>query len=102
MAENINVSSEVLNETASKIRTYNTQMDIDLDSVFTQITTLESEYGWTSQASETIRESMNALKPKLEKFTEAVEMYAKFLVDTAQLYEETESTINTNASQFAK
>lgn len=100
MAENINVSSEVLNETASKIRTCNSEMDEQLNDILNQVNSLEKS--WSSTASSTIRDAMNAMKPKFEQYKEVVESYAKFLVDTAQLYEETESTINTNASQFTK
>lgn len=98
MAENINVSSEALNETASKIRTCNTEMDEQLTEILTKVNNLEDS--WSSTASDTIRNAMNAMKPKFEQYKEVVESYAKFLVDTAQLYEETESTINSNASQF--
>ena len=43
---------------------------------------------------------MNALKPRFEEYKTVVESYAKFLVNTAQSYESTESAIQNNANEF--
>ena len=58
------------------------------------------EATWKSDAASDIRAAMNALKPRFEEYKNVVESYAKFLVNTAQNYESTESGIQSNASAF--
>ena len=43
---------------------------------------------------------MNALNPRFEEYKSVVESYAKFLVNTAQNYDTTETTVQNNAGQF--
>jgi len=58
------------------------------------------EATWKSDAASDIRAAMNAMKPRFEEYKNVVESYAKFLVNTAQSYESTESAIQTNAQAF--
>jgi hypothetical protein len=43
---------------------------------------------------------MNGMKPRFEEYKTVVESYAKFLDTTAQSYETTEQTAQSNAAQF--
>ncbi len=58
------------------------------------------ESSWKSDAATDIRAAMNALKPRFAEMKEVVNSYAKFLDDTAQSYESTESAVQTNAAAF--
>ena len=58
------------------------------------------ESTWRSDAATDIRAAMNALKPRFEEYKTVVESYAKFLVNTAQSYDVTETSIQNNAGAF--
>lgn len=98
MPEGINVSTQVLLDTAGKVRNCNNAMDEKLTTINQKMNDLESS--WKSDAANDIRSAMNALRPKFEECKNVVESYAKFLTDTAQRYETTETTIQNNANQF--
>ena len=98
MADSIQISTQVLLNTAEKVRNINTTMDSKLTEINRQMNSLEST--WKSDGASAIRESMNAMKPRFEEYKAVVESYAKFLVNTAQNYESTENTIQTNAAAF--
>ena len=82
MADEIKVSTQVLLDTAEKVRTINTTMDGKLADINKTMNDLEST--WRSDAATDIRAAMNALKPRFEEYKTVVESYAKFLVNTAQ------------------
>ena len=98
MADSIQISTQVLLDTAEKVRNINNTMDSKLADINKQMNDLEAT--WKSDAANDIRAAMNALKPRFEEYKNVVESYAKFLVNTAQSYETTESAIQTNASAF--
>ena len=98
MADSIQISTQVLLDTAEKVRNINSTMDSKLADINKQMNDLEAT--WKSDAANDIRAAMNALKPRFEEYKNVVESYAKFLVNTAQSYESTESAIQTNASAF--
>lgn len=98
MPEGINVSTQVLLDTAVKVRNCNSIMDGKLNEINQKMNDLEST--WKSDAANDIRTAMNNLRPKFEEYKNVVESYAKFLTDTAQRYETTETTIQNNANQF--
>lgn len=98
MADSILISTQVLTDTAAKVRSINGQLKNKLDDINKNMNDLEST--WQSDAATDIRAAMNALKPRFEEYQAVVEAYAKFLVNTAQSYEATESAIVNNASQF--
>ena len=98
MADSIQISTQVLLDTAEKVRTCNQNMDQKLADINKSMNDLEST--WRSDAATDIRAAMNALKPRFEEYKNVVESYAKFLVNTAQNYEATESAIQNNAGQF--
>lgn len=98
MADGIQISTQVLIETADKVRSINTTMDSKLADINKNMNDLEAT--WKSDAATDIRAAMNALKPRFEEYKNVVESYAKFLVNTAQNYETTEGTIQSNANAF--
>ena len=98
MADEIKVSTQVLLDTAEKVRTINTTMDGKLADINKTMNDLEST--WRSDAATDIRAAMNALKPRFEEYKTVVESYAKFLVNTAQSYDLTETSIQNNAGAF--
>ncbi len=98
MADSIKISTQVLTDTAAKVRECNTKMDNQLADINKKMNDLEST--WQSDAARDIRSAMNALKPKFEQYKNVIESYAKFLVNTAQSYESTEGAIQGNANQF--
>lgn len=98
MADGIQISTQVLLDTADKVRTINATLDQKLADINKNMNDLEAT--WKSDAATDIRAAMNALKPRFEEYKNVVESYAKFLVNTAQNYETTEGTIQSNASAF--
>lgn len=98
MADGIQISTQTLIDTAEKVRTINTNLDTKLADINKAMNDLEAT--WKSDAATDIRAAMNALKPRFEEYKNVVEAYAKFLVNTAQNYENTESAVQTNASAF--
>ncbi len=98
MADSIKISTQVLTDTAQKVRNCNTAMDEKLADINKNMNDLEAT--WKSDAASDIRAAMNALKPKFEQYKNVIESYAKFLVNTAQSYETTEGAIQSNASAF--
>lgn len=98
MAGGIQVTTQVLTETAGKIRSINANMDSKLADIHNKMDSLQNT--WQSSASNDIRAAMTAMKPRFEEYKNVVESYAKFLDSTAQSYEVTETTAQNNASQF--
>ena len=98
MADGIKISSQVLMDTAGEIDTINKALDEKLANINKNMQDLEST--WKSDAASDIRAAMNALKPRFEEYKSVVKSYADFLRNTAQNYENTESTVQSNASEF--
>lgn len=98
MADSIKISTQVLRDTAAKVRSINADLDKKLAEINKEMNDLGST--WKSEAADEIRTAMNALKPRFEEYKNVVESYAKFLVDAAQDYDVNELTIKKNASQF--
>lgn len=99
MADSIKISTQVLTDTAQKVRNCNTAMDEKLADINKNMNDLEAT--WKSDAASDIRAAMNALaNNKFEQYKNVIESYAKFLVNAAQSYETTESAIQSNASAF--
>ncbi len=94
----IKISTQVLTDTAEKVRSINNTLDSKLADINKEMNNLESS--WKSDAATDIRAAMNALKPRFEEYKNVIESYAKFLVNTARNYETTETTIQNHAGQF--
>lgn len=97
-AATIKVSTQVLRDTAGKIRRHNDTLDGKLKIINTHMDNLGDT--WDSEASREIRAKMNGMKQTFEQYKEVVESYAKFLVDAAGIFEETETEAKRNASAF--
>lgn len=98
MADSIQISTQVLIDTATEVRSINAAMDEKLKEINKNMNLLEET--WKSDAATDIRAAMNNLQPRFEQYKNVVESYAKFLDNTAQSYETTEGVIQTNASAF--
>ena len=98
MADEIKVSTQVLLDTAEKVRTINTTMDGKLADINKTMNDLEST--WRSDAATDIRAAMNALKPRFEEYKTVVESYAKYILNQLQSYAVTETSIQNNAGAF--
>ena len=94
----IDIETGALVSTADRVKTINEGLDSKLADINKKMNDLEND--WISDAATDIRGAMNALKPRFLKFKEIVESYEKFLRNTAQSYESTESAVQTNASAF--
>lgn len=81
MADSILISTQVLIDTAAKVRTINSTLDQKLTEINKSMNDLEAT--WKSDAASDIRAAMNALKPRFEEYKSVVESYAKFLDNTA-------------------
>jgi len=98
MADSIKISTQVLIDTANKVRDLNASMDQKLSDINKSMNDLQST--WQSDAAEDIRAAMNTMKPRFDEYKAVIESYAKFLTNTAQSYETTEGVIEGNAGQF--
>lgn len=98
MAGGIKITSQVVRGAAEKIKNLNMEMDTALSDIKSKMNALEST--WQSDAGNEIRSAMNALQPRFNEYKEVVDSYVAFLNTTAQRYEETEQTVQSNASAF--
>lgn len=98
MSDSIQISTQVLFDTAKEVRNINGSLDEKLTDINRCMNELEST--WKSDAATDIREAMNAMKPRFAEYEKVVESYAHFLDETAKNYESTETTIQTNAGAF--
>lgn len=94
----IRISTEALHSTATEVRNINKALDQDLTDIKQKMNALEAT--WRSDAADDIRQAMNNLQPRFDEYKSVVEAYATFLVNTAQSYENTESSIQNLASAF--
>lgn len=94
----IKITTQVLIDTAGKVRNLNQKLNDDLTNCNKEMNDLEST--WQSDGATAIRQAMNALKPRFEEYQRVIESYAKFLDNTAASYEATEQAVETNASAF--
>lgn len=94
----IKISTQTLLDTASKVRNINATLTEKLKEINTTMQNLETD--WRSDAATDIRAAMQSLNPRFEEYNAVVESYAKFLDNTAQSYETTENTAQTNVQAF--
>lgn len=94
----IDINTSTLVATADRVKNINDSLDTKLADINKKMNDLEND--WLSDAATDIRTAMNALKPRFARYKSIVESYEKFLRNTAQAYESTESAVQTNASAF--
>ncbi|MCI9514126.1 MAG: WXG100 family type VII secretion target [Oscillospiraceae bacterium] len=92
----IKITFEEVKAKTKQIRTHNEALNNLLQQIKSAINALETE--WTSDTSDTIRSKITGMQPKFDSYKEVIESYAKFLDNTVAQYEQTESTLNTNAA----
>ena len=98
MSDEFRISTQVLLETADKIKVINNTLDSKLAEINKSINDLDASF--KSDSATEIRSAMNSLKPRFAEYKEVVESYAKHLVNTAQSFESTEAANVANASAF--
>lgn len=98
MADTILINTAEVARTAETVKTINQQLALKLEEIKKEMNALESS--WQSDASNTIRNNFNSLAPRFEEYRTVVDSYAKFLNDTVNAYDQTESAIDNNASAF--
>ncbi len=98
MSDEFRISTQVLLETADKIKVINNTLDSKLAEINKSMNDLEATF--KSDSATEIRSAMNSLKPRFTEYKEVVESYAKHLVNTAQSFESTEAANVANASAF--
>ena len=71
MADTIQISTQVLLDTAEKVRNINATLDSKLADINKSMNDLEAT--WKSDAASDIRAAMNAMKPRFEEYKNVVE-----------------------------
>lgn len=77
MADGIQISTQVLVDTAEKVRSINNALDTKLEEINKSMNDLSST--WKSDAGEEIRAAMNALKPRFEEYKPLLSHMQSFL-----------------------
>lgn len=96
----IYIDPQALRETAQYVRDRNARLETTLDEVRAKIVRL-CDGAWQSAAGEEIQRKITAFgNNHFRPYKDVVESYAKFLVDTAEGYTETEKTLQSSASAF--
>lgn len=98
MSDSIQISIDKVKDIAGTIRNCNRELTDRISEISNQMNGLVDT--WQSEAATTILAKFNDLKPSFEDYEKVIEAYAEFLVQTADSYDETETAINNNASQF--
>ena len=93
----IDINTQTLVSTADKINSINRELDDKLSKISKAMRDLEND--WQSDGAETIRSAMEAMLPRFAKYKEVVDAYEKYLRNTAQSYESTETTVQGNATE---
>lgn len=98
--EGINVSLDEVRRAAQTISSLNKSLEERLNEISKDMRSLEAS--WTSQAAMTIQEKFNGYSQKyFQTYKDVIDSYVNFLNKTvADNYEQTETAINNNASQF--
>ncbi len=98
MPDSIQIDLDEVREKATVIKSCNDDLTDRLEEITRSMEGLVDS--WESEAATTIFEKFKGLKPVFEDYEKVVEAYAQFLMDTAETYDQTDSAISSNASQF--
>lgn len=96
--EQLKISLPEVSQTASQIRTYNSNLDERLSYVNKIMNELNSV--WLSDGEEALLARFQKFSQKFLNESEVIENYARFLDETVSSYDSLESTIVANASNF--
>lgn len=86
------------NEWSIKISNDNDKLLEYLNDIAREVNSLESTY--QSNASEKIREKINGMKPRFEKYYQVVDSYARFVKNSGESFKAIEQVNTNQASQF--
>lgn len=95
----IKITMPEVSNMASSLRSYNKNLDDTLSFVSRTMNELNSS--WSSQAAERILANYNKFSKIFLDESQTIEEYAKFLDFTVSTYDSIESTISSNAENFA-
>lgn len=96
--EGISISLAEVSATANTIRTLNTTLGTNLAGIKTEINNLSST--WQSDSATTLQSKINGMQTHFDEYQKVIDAYAKFLDDTVETYQTTETSVNSNASSF--
>lgn len=96
----IDISLDQVRMTAERIEKHNTNLKNTLESIQRRMESFEKERTWESDAASTLNGKVKGLTPRFDEYNQVVTSYVKFLREVARVYDEAETTINSNASQF--
>jgi uncharacterized protein YukE len=88
--DGIYVETMVLRDTAARMRQFNVLLHDALTAAQTKIYDIQNRI-WNSRASAILVDKIRQLQPTIERKKEVLEQYIRFLEDTAQRYDLTES-----------
>ena len=94
----ISVSIDQVLDAASCLKKINVELTDCLEQMLSLMNQLESS--WESETSSAIRTKFNALSPHFEQYARVIDSYAAFLIQTAENYQMTETTLRQNAESF--
>jgi len=99
MSERINISTERVRHCSTEVRRCNAELNRCLREIEREMAGLQAV--WQSPAGETIRTNFqSAANRYFDGYQQQVEKYAKFLSDTADVYDRTDADIKGGASSF--
>lgn len=100
MAGRIEISTQVLRDTAETVRRLKESLNDTLKDANTTVQNLEST--WDSDAGRRIREGMRSMESRFEQYRNIVETYAAFLETTADEYDRIETDLTRNANSVSE
>ena len=84
---------------ASKIKDENDRLMDDLHEIKRLINDGTAD-NWLSDAATTTRSKITGMETRFQQYYDVVDNYVKLIRNTAQAYEQTEKTNDSNAQQF--
>lgn len=98
--EGINISLDEVRQAAQTVSTLNKTLESRLNEISNDMKSLQNS--WKSAAASTIQDKFTGYAQKyFDTYRDVIDSYVEFLNKTvADNYEQTETSINNNASQF--
>lgn len=84
---------------ANTIKSQNDTLKSDLQEIKRLINDGTAD-NWLSDAADTTRSKITGMEPRFQQYYDVVDNYVKLIRNTAQAYEQTEKTNDSNAQQF--
>lgn len=96
--ENVSIKPEVLRSSANEMKSKVDLMRGNLETASNVMN--QTSESFESSAAEALRAKYNELKPKFESFYNEMLSYAEFLEKTANLYDQTNQSIEAAAKEL--